>query len=143
MGLKRADTTATRRFEREDGAWLEIRVSLTGREDAIINDCTASERILREDGRVALQPPKQEFSDPRVFGLMVKGWSLEDGEPDAKAYDDLDAQDRKWVNSCINEAVQQARGESEGNAKQPGTAAPQSDSQSSSAPQEPESPPST
>jgi hypothetical protein len=132
MGLTRADPNATKRFERDDGAWIEIRTSLSGREDAVINDCTASERILREDGRVALQPPKQEFSDPRVFELLVVAWSLEDGKPKREDYDALEAGDRRWVNECISEAVATARGEVEGNSSSPRKADQPSDSPDSS-----------
>lgn len=138
MALKKADPAATRRFDRDDGAWIEIRTSLTGREDATINDATASERILREDGRIALQPPRQELSDPRVFELLVTAWSYADGKPKREDYDEVEAADRRWINECINEAVLEARGELEGNSDSPRKADQPSSSPDSSQEAEPQ-----
>jgi hypothetical protein len=142
MGLKPADPSATRRFVRGDDedwvkgntdigisphpddagddAWVECRVSLSKRDDATINDSTTSERILGEDGRISLKPPKQANTDPAVFKLIVAAWSL--GEPDVAQYENLDAGDAEWIDACIRRAIDQARGAIKGNSSSPRTA---------------------
>ena len=60
-----------------EGYWL----ALSGLEDAQIGDAFTSSRLLREDGRVELAPPPDVISYPKVFKVVVKHWSVADGEP--------------------------------------------------------------
>lgn len=153
MGLKPADQSATKRFVRADDedwirgnsdlgiephpgdytgddAWVECHVALNKRDDSIINDNSVSERILGEDGRISLKPPPTGIIDPKAFTIMVVNWSA--GPVDVKTYEELDAADAEWVDSCIRRAVGIARGVAEGNSSSPGTAAQPSDSPNSS-----------
>ena len=154
MGLNKADLSRTKRYSRiddtdwikgndelgvlahpeheGDDAWIEIRTSLTGREDDRIADLTASERLLNDAGQVSLRQAKLEIANPAVFDMLAVSWSLADGKPKREDYNALEIVDRTWINRCINNAIGIARGEAEGNVSSPGTAAQLSNSRDSS-----------
>lgn len=120
MGLKKADTSKTKRFTRdEDDAWIGLRTSFSKRDDAIINDSTGFERISTSEGLVLRG--KAATGDPVVFDLLAVGWSLADGKPKREDYEALDAGDAAWVDQCLSEACGIARGEIEGKGSSPAT----------------------
>ena len=129
MSLKRVDATSTRRFTRgedlgegrvkrdADDAWIELRIALSKREDAQINDSTGVERIVAPEG--VILRGKSLGGDPKVFELMAVGWSLEGGKPKVDDYEALDALDAAWVDECLSVAVETARGEAVGKENSP------------------------
>lgn len=129
MSLKRVDATRTRRFTRgedlgegrvkrdADDAWIELRVALSKREDAQINDSTGVERIVAPEG--VILRGKSLGGDPKVFELLAVGWSLEGGTPKVEDYEALDALDAAWIDECLSVAVETARGEAVGKESSP------------------------
>lgn len=154
MGLNKADLSRTKRYVRADDtdwvkgnedkgilphpehegddAWVEIRTGITGREDDRIADLTAAERMLNDSGQISLRQAKLEKANPAVFELLVIAWSLAEGKPKREDYDALEIIDRTWINRCVNDAIDIARGDAEGNVSSPRTAAQQSSSPGSS-----------
>jgi hypothetical protein len=131
MGLKKADTSRTKRFTRdEDDAWVEVRISFSKRDDATINDSTGFERISTPEG--VILRGKAATGDPVVFDLLAVGWSLAEGKPKREDYEALDAADAQWIDQCLADACQIARGEIEGKGGSLATEDPQNSGQPSS-----------
>jgi hypothetical protein len=124
--LRRADPTQTKRFVREDDPddWIEFRTSFSKHDDAIINDSTGFDRISTEEG--ILLRAKAATGDPKVFSLLAVAWSLAEGKPKVEDYEALDVVDAAWIDECLSEAVQIARGEVEEGFSSPTTAEPPS-----------------
>src|ERR1035437_3156323 len=134
MALKRVDVSNTRRFTRgedlgenrvkrdADDAWIELRIALSKREDAQINDSTGVERIVAPEG--VILRGKSLGGDPKVFELLAVGWSLEGGKRKVDDYEALDALDAAWVDECLSVAVETARGEALGKDDSPARGGP-------------------
>jgi hypothetical protein len=152
MGLKAADSARTKRFERgedlsyvkdpageevypkreRDGAWVELRVALSKREDGLISDSVTPDRVVTDDGvRLIGKPGGSGYA--KTFELLAVAWDYSDGTPKVADYLGLDVEDSEWVDECLDRAVGIARGVKEENSDSPGTAAPQSSGHDSSA----------
>jgi hypothetical protein len=131
MGLKLADASKRKRYEREgDDAWIELRTAFSKRDDAIINDSTGFDRISVPEGLILRG--RATTGDPVVFDLLAVGWSLAEGKPKREDYEALDAADAGWIDQCLSDAVSIARGEIEGKGISLAKGDPPSDGQPSS-----------
>lgn len=121
MGLRKADTTKTKRFEHPDGDgdWIELRLNLTLGERHRLTEASRNYVLGEEDGmevRTRLAQHQRE-----LFGILAVAWSMGDGRPSVEDYVALDEESGDWVDQCMEEVLAEraadARDRAEGKSK--------------------------
>lgn len=116
MPLEKADQTATMRFT-DGAAWLILRTKVTKGEADRINDLNSRTRVsavLGEDTAIEMVPDSREVNRT-LFDILAVEWSLGDGKPTARDYEELTQDAAEWVDECISKAIRAGRGGAEGN----------------------------
>jgi hypothetical protein len=104
LALRRADTSKTQRFE--DGPdFIEFRTQLTAGDEDFIKDRTAASYQVDGEGVVVEVEMHANRVNGALFAALVVGWSLEDGKPTLRDYEELTPESRKWVDQCVSGAL--------------------------------------
>lgn len=110
MPLRKADLSATRKFEDGD-AWMVLRTGgLTKGEADHLADLTSSLGVnpaALADASVAQLEVKRHTAagNRALFELLCLDWSL--GEVSGEAYSALDQDSGEWVDQCILEVIRE------------------------------------
>lgn len=122
MPLRKADTSATRKFD--DGAdWIVLRTALTKGEADHVQELTSSYR-LDPVAMAAAGPGKAatvevqaqvEQTNRALFQILCVDWSL--GDVTVDAYSNLDEDSGEWIDACIQEVLLERRERAEKNAR--------------------------
>lgn len=121
MGLRAADTSATKRFE-ADGDWLVLRLQLTHGQAQSWGEMTQS-RFAADPtamfggpvGKVELRVHLVE-ANAFLFEALCESWSLS-AEPTAAQYHSLDEKSGQWVDECISTVMELRQERLSGNAR--------------------------
>jgi hypothetical protein len=104
LALRKADTSKTQRFT--DGPdHIEFRTQLTAGDEDFIKDRTAASYQVDGEGTVVEVEMHANRVNGALFAALVVGWSLEDGKPTLRDYEELTPESRKWVDQCVNGAL--------------------------------------
>lgn len=115
MPLRKADLTATKKFEDGD-AWLVLRTQLTKGEGDTVRDLTAGYRLEQGNTPDEMQVEisnRVADANRALFEILCVEWSL--GEVSGQAYADLDNESGQWVDECIQEVLRERRARAEKN----------------------------
>lgn len=122
MPLRKADTSATRKFD--DGAdWIVLRVVLSKGEADHIQELTSSYHLdpvamaaAGPDQAATVEVQAQVAQTNRaLFQILCVDWSL--GDVSADAYSALDEESGEWVDDCIQAVLRERRQRAEKNGR--------------------------
>lgn len=120
MPLRKADTSATRKFEDGD-AWLVLRTGgLTKGEADHLADITSTLDVnpaaLSDPSAAALEVKRHTAHANRaLFELLCIDWSL--GEVSGEAYSQLDQESGEWVDECLRQVIVERQERAEKNVR--------------------------
>lgn len=104
MGLAKADQSRIQRFD--DGPdYIVFRTQLTAGDEDFINDRTAASYQVDEEGTVIEVEMHPNRALGALFAALVQSWSLSEGRPTVRDYNELTPESRKWVDQCVTEAL--------------------------------------
>lgn len=80
MGLNLIKAFATKRYDLSDGAWIDLKASISKRDFITLmsNMAELGSADTKDDGTVSLTVPQAVEFQQVLFATLAKGWSIDD-----------------------------------------------------------------